>query len=351
MIINKLLSIKNSNSYFVYNIAIDYEKMSDLINEIEENYGTKHTDIIKTTLRNLKPVSDGKYDFDKNVRQINYLGVYESKSDKQSEDYYKSLGGRIKEWSFLTEEEKSLFLPAGETEEAKIKVEVIYKSLLAKLIKETFLSDDYNKCLIDGTNLIKLYNLVKYQENSFIFDKTIDVKIDSSFNSKTSGFFSARDYNLFLNRQSRNLNTNNLEINEKELNKIRKDFSEILRKLQSTLYCEQVGMFPSNLELPYEFEVLKRFGIRNESFVYLDDKLDLASIDYDGGAVILELKDKITTYYDLDLMKKEDSILNKIDKNKKQIDHLASILSFESLKEKKTEEKLKEVELQKTKTA
>ena len=326
MIVNKLLSIKKDNNIILYNISFDDEKLCEFLNQLDKRYTKTENDVIETTFVGLRPLSYGKYDSMKDICVVNEQGFHETRKEKESKEYFKSLGGSAKEWDFLSEEEKLIFMPIEGVKKGKLKLEVIYPSVLCKTIKDTFLQDDPKKIIIDGTNLTKLSNHIIGIPNRFSYDKTIDLEENKkNWNDPGIAFFSKEDYNNYLNRCARNINKDNVRISKREAKNIYNDLGEIVYKLQNVLYCEQIGMFPMDLKLSPEFEILKRFGIRNESFEWLDRKLDLAQIDYDGGAIINEMRDAICNNYDLDGVKTEQRILNRIDRKTSEIKRLVGI--------------------------
>ena len=56
-------------------------------------------------------------------------------------------------------------------------------------------------------------------------------------------------------------------------------------------------------------EILKRFGIRNETFEWLNTTLEKAPINYDGGQILGESRNLICNHYDLDGARKEKTII------------------------------------------
>ncbi len=326
MIVNKLLSIKKDNNIILYNISFDDEKLCEFLNQLDERYTRTENDIIETTFVGLRPLSYGKYDSMKDICIVKEQGLHETRKEKESKEYFKSLGGSSKEWDFLSEEEKMIFMPIEGIQKGKLKLEVVYPSILVKTIKDTFLPDDSKKIIIDGTNLTKLSNHIVGITNRFYYDKTIDLEEKKkNWNDPGRAFFSKDDYNNYLNRCSRNINKDDVRISSKEAKHIYNDLGEILYKLQGVLYCEQIGMFPMDLKLSQEFEILKRFAIRNASFEWLDRKLDIAQIDYDGGAIINEMRESICSNYDLDGAKTEEKILKRIDRKTDEIKRLVGI--------------------------
>ncbi len=326
MIVNKLLSIKKDNNIILYNISFDDEKLCEFLNQLDKRYTRTENDVIETTFVGLRPLSYGKYDSMKDICIINEQGLHETRREKESEEYFKSLGGTTKEWDFLSEEEKMIFMPIEGVQKGKLKLEVVYPSVLCKTIKDTFLPEDSKKCIIDSTSLTKLSNHVLGKTNRFYYDKTIDLEEKKkNWNDPGRAFFSKEDYNNYLNHSARTINRDDVRISNKEANKIYHDLGEILYKLQGILYCEQIGMYPMDLKLSEEYEILKRFAIRNERFEWLDRKLDLAGIDYDGGAIINEMRDSICANYDLDGAKTEEKILKRIDRKSDEIRRLVGI--------------------------
>jgi hypothetical protein len=262
----------------------------------------------------------------KDICVVNEQGFHETRKEKESKEYFKSLGGSAKEWDFLSEEEKMMFMPIDGVKKGKLKLEIIYPSVLCKTIKDTFLPENPNKIIIDGTNLTKLANHIFEIPNRFYYDKTIDLEENKkNWNDPGIAFFSKEDYNNYLNRSARNINKDNVRISRREAKNIYNDLGEIAFKLQNVLYCEQIGMFPMDLKLSPEFEILKRFAIRNQDFEWLDRKLDIAQIDYDGGSIINEMRDSICNNYDLDGVKTEQRILKRIDSKTDEIKRLVGI--------------------------
>lgn len=326
MIVNKLLSIKKDNNIILYNISFDDEKLCEFLNQLDERYTKTENDVIETTFVGLRPLSYGKYDSMKDICIVKEQGLHETRKEKESKEYFKSLGGSTKEWDFLSEEEKMIFMPIEGVQKGKLKLEVVYPSVLCKTVRDTFLPDDSKKIIIDGTNLTKLSNHVVGISNRFYYDKTIDLEENKkNWDDPGRAFFSKEDYNNYLNCCARSINKDDVRISKRETKNIYKDLGEILYKLQSVLYCEQIGMFPMDLKLSQEFEILKRFAIRNENFEWLDRKLDIAQIDYDGGAIINEMRDSICSNYDLDGVKTEQRILKRIDSKINEIKRLVGI--------------------------
>ncbi len=323
MIVNKLLSIKKDNNIVLYNISFDDQKLCKFLDQLNERYTKTENDIIETTFLGLKPLSYGKYDSMQDICTVKENGLHETKKEKESEEYFKSLGGTTKEWEFLSDEEKMIFMPIDGIKKGKLKLEVVYPSVLYKILKETFLPKDSNKCIIDGTMLTKLSNHIFKIPNSFIYDKTIDLEEKKkNWNDPGIAFFSKEDYNNYLNRCARNINKDDIKISHRESKNILSDIGEIVYRLQEILYCEQIGMFPIDLKLSEEYEILIRFGIRNESFEWLDRKLDLAGIDYDGGAVVSEKSKLICENYDLNGIRTEQNIIDRIARKKSEIERL-----------------------------
>lgn len=326
MIVNKLLSIKKDNNIILYNISFDDEKLCEFLNQLDERYTKTENDVIETTFVGLRPLNYGKYDSMKDICIVKEQGLHETRKEKESKEYFKSLGGSTKEWDFLSEEEKMIFMPIEGVRKGKMKLEVIYPSVLCKTIKDTFLPEDPKKIIIDGTSLTKLSNHILGIPNMFYYDKTIDLEENKkNWDDPGRAFFSKEDYNNYLNRSARSINKNDVRISHREAKNIYNDLGEILYKLQSVLYCEQIGMFPMDLKLSPEFEILKRFAIRNERFEWLDRKLDMAQIDYDGGAIINEMSAHICSNYDLDGARTEEKILNRIDRKSNEIKRLVGI--------------------------
>lgn len=324
MIVSKLLSIKRDNNIIIYSIVFDDEKLSEILSKFEAKLSKKETDVVDTTFAGLIPLSYGKYDNMKNICLIKEHGLHQTKKDKESKEYFASLGGQIAEWEFLSDEEKALFMPIEGTQKGKLKLEITYPSVLCKIIKETFLSKNEN-CIIDGTKLIKLSNQLFGFNNDFVYDKTIDLNTSKKWNDPGIAFFSKEDYNAYLNRCARKINHDRIAITEREANEISENIGEILYNLQSVLYCEQVGMFPMDLTLSKEFEILKRFGIRNEMFEWLDHKLEYAPINYDGRAIINSVSEMITSNYDLDGTNMENKIISRIENRNPDIQKIISL--------------------------
>lgn len=331
MIVNKLLSIKKDNNIVLYSVSFDSEKLYNFLDHLDQSYSRIENDVVETAFAGLIPLNYGKYDTMQDICIVREQGLYQTRKERESKEYFKSLGGTVEEWDFLSEDEKRIFMPIDGLRKGKLKLEVEYPSVLVKIIKDTFLNSDVNKCIIDGTNLTKLSNGVLGINNKFVFDKTIDLNDNKkNWNDPGKAFFSNEDYNAYLNSCARNINKNNLKITTKESKHIYDDLGYIVYNLQNLLQCEQVGMFPMDISLSEEFEILKRFGIRNESFEWLDRKLESAEINFDGGAIVNGMKDNICYTYDLDGSKTEKRILSKIDK---KADYIQKLLGIKSIVE------------------
>lgn len=322
MIVNKLLSIKKDKNIILYNLSYDTEKLCDFLKQIEDRYTRVENDVVETTFSGLIPLSYGKYDAMKNICDVKEAGVLDTRKERASASYFKSLGGTSREWDFLTPEEKMLFMPIEGSQKGKLKLEVTYPSIVARTIRQTFLSEE-GKCIIDGTNMIKLGNSLLNLPNRLIFDKTIDLQIGKkSWNDPSRAFFSEEDYKNYLLRAARSINYEVFEISEREKKAAKKDIGELLFRLQDIIYAEQIGMFPMDLELSEELEILKRYGVRNESFNWLNRTLEYAPINFDGGQIIGEVRNLICDNYDLDGEEKEKAILSKIKRHKQDIERI-----------------------------
>lgn len=333
MIVNKLLSVKKDKNIILYNLSYDTDRLYNFLKQIEDKYRRVENVVIETTFSGITPLSYGKYDAMKGICYVKEDGISDTKKERASESYFKSLGGTSREWDFLTPEERMLFMPIEGAKKGKLKLEVTYPSIVARTIKETFLTED-GKCIIDGTKMIKLGNALLNIPSRLIFDKTIDLQVGKkSWNDPSRAFFSIEDYKKYLRNAARGINYEVLEISEHEFKAAKKDFGALLYRLQDIISAEQIGMFPMDLELSEDLEILKRFGIRNETFEWLNTTLEKAPINYDGGQILGESRNLICNHYDLDGARKEKTIIEKIKRQEEAIgkieeDYVAPVTGF-----------------------
>lgn len=315
MLKNKLFSIKKDNNIILYKLEYDDQKLNNFINNLDEKYTKIENDTIETTFSGIIPLSYGKYNNLRNVCYIRELGVVDSKKNKQSEEYFKSLGGTTKEWNFLSDEEKLLFMPIEGYRKGKLKLEITYPSILALTLRSTFLNE---REIVDTTKLNKVINHVSNYTNDFVFDKTIDLNNDKKkWSDDTRVFFSINEYNNYIEKISHDLNEDNIIMSKYEFDSVYDDYSKIYNALQSIFKAEQIGMFPEDLKLSEDLEILKRFAKRNESFELLSGVLEYAPINFDGGAVLNEKRNTICSNYNIDGKVTEDRIISRIDLNAK----------------------------------
>ena len=203
-------------------------------------------------------------------------------------------------------------MPVEGTSKGKVRLEITYPSICAKKIKETLLTDD-SKCIIDGTEIIKLYNHIMGLSNCFTFDKTIDLnKKRKKWNDPSRAFLSLDDYQLFLKNSEYSINQDDIEITEREAKNIRENISVITQGLRKCISAEQIGMFPMDIDLSEDLEILKRYAIRNEDFTWFNAIFEYAPINYDGGQILGEYRKKILNNYDLNGINNEKEIIRKI---------------------------------------
>ena len=323
MIVNKLLSVKKDKNIILYNLSYDTERLYNFLKQVEDKYRKVENVVIETTFSGITPLSYGKYDAMKNICYVKEDGISDTKKERASESYFKSLGGTSREWAFLTPEERMLFMPIEGSRKGNLKLVVTYPSVVAKIIRETFLTED-EKCIIDGTKMIKLGNALLNIPSRLIFDKTIDLKVGKkSWNDPSRAFFSIEDYKKYLRNAARGINYETLEIAEHEFKDAKKDVGAILYRLQNIVSAEQIGMFPMDLELSEDLEILKRFGIRNETFEWLNSVLEKAPINYDGGQILGNVRNVICENYDLDGVKKEKVIIERIKRHEDTIERIS----------------------------
>lgn len=315
---SKILSIKKDNNIILYKLQYDDQKLSDFINKLDNKYTKIDNDIIETIFSGIIPLSYGKYNSLMNTCYIREIGVIDSRKKKQSEEYFKSLGGSTKEWNFLSEDEKLLFMPINGYRKGKLQLEITYPSTMAQALRTTFLND---KEIVDATKLIKIENHIFGYSNNFIFDKTIDLSNEKKkWFDDARAFFSIEEYNKYVNKIRYNLNKDNTTMSDFEYNGIYNDYSKIYNALQSIFKAEQIGMFPEDLKLSEELEILKRFARRNEAFNLLSGTLEYAPINFDGGAILSEKRDGILHNYHIDGTIIEEKIIKKIAMNTKVLD-------------------------------
>lgn len=318
---SKLLSIKKDKTIILYNVFIDREQLAYYLNYLDDRYTRVTEEVVEATFDGVVPLSYGKFDGMSEVCSFKDLGVLESRKVKESDDYFKSLGAYSKEWDFLSLEEKKEFMPVEGTRKGRVKLEVTYPSIFVKKFKETFLND--KELIIDCTELIKLYNQMNGLNNNFNFDKTIDLKEKKKkWNDPSNAFLSTDDYMNYLKNANKYLNNSKIEITDEELNRIKEEFNTINHNLRNFIIVEQIGMFPDDIELSTDLEVLKRFAIRNENYKWMESILEYSPINIDGGAVLGLCRNEIINEYDLDGVKKEKEIIKKIDN---QVDFFADI--------------------------
>ena len=102
MVEKKIISIKKDKNIILYQIFIDRERILQFLDVLENRYRKVETDTVDTIFSGIVPLSYGKYDSMKEICTIKDLGIADSKKERQSEEYYKTLGGVSREWSFLS---------------------------------------------------------------------------------------------------------------------------------------------------------------------------------------------------------------------------------------------------------
>ena len=323
MIYNKLLSIKKDKNIILYNMYIDSSRIDYLADRLNILFGKKENVITTCTFDGLTPISYGRFDKLGDLCSFKDLGVYDTKKERLSENYKSSFAYLSREWDFLSDEEKKEAELLKGVHEAKVKLEVTYIPVISKLLKETFTSDSKNPC-IDLTGLIKYFNHMLKKKSNLTFDKMLDLnKKGLKWNDKRKAFLSIEDYNNYLRNADKYLNIDDVITTKKE-EEIAEITFELFDEIRRCFGVEQIGMFPIDIELSKDLEILKRYAIRNESFTYLNSSLENSSVNYDGGKVLGEMRNSIIENNDLDGVNTEKEILSKISENEKVLSKLTS---------------------------
>lgn len=289
----KLLSIKYENSIIVYSLNYKNEDIEKLINFIHGRYSNPAKIKIKTSFLDNVPISFGKLD-NKSYKINKYNILYMNKDEN------------------LENDTDLLYFP--QTSYGEMEVNYEHYTNLEQILRETFLTND-DKVLIDMTDLIKYRNTLFEINNTFKFDKTIDLnnknnKSKTNWIDKIDTFVSLNSYDNHINNILYNLNEPLTFENSLEFKKITKSLQAIINILQTSFNVEEIAMFPTNLIKKDEYRIIERFGIRNEDCNYsvkdsnfygwFGDKLNDAKINYDGAQIIENFKKPIIKNYDLD---------------------------------------------------
>ena len=293
----KLLSIQKDNSIIIYQFKYDQADIQNFINKLQAAYIVNKNDTIETTLIGNKPLSFHEYDDHDNcrIRKFEILDIYEQTSINDDLVYFPS------------------------ESRAKLKLNIEFSPALAKIIENIFLNDE--GCILNMTDIIKYTNYFFNTDSQLAFDKTIDlIRKNKKWNDKGRGFFNETEYNKYLNNIAKNINNINLNFTSLEAKHIKNDINLIIADFQELFEVEQIGMYPINLRLSYELEILKRFGIRNKDYDWHFDILENAIINYDGALILNKCSHNIIENYDLDGKRFEKDIIKKIEQysNQKQ---------------------------------
>lgn len=273
---DKLLCIKHDNNIVLYKVSFDETSMKKYIDELKNKYTYKEKQVIETRLYHNIPLNMGKYDY------LNNCHI---------EGNYKILKAR------KINENNSI----GEVE-----ITVKYDSAICNALEEVFMDEGV---LMNMTSYYKLINHIYRFNNNFIYDEVVDHKQKKKkWNDPGRLILNDRDIIKSDEFKMKELNRDDIELNEEELKDQRNIFYELLNKIDSEdvehsiiKSYEQVGMFP--IEENYDNElrsIFTSFGRRNEGYEKHFGKIETSKkflLDFDGGQYIRSIADTVLETY------------------------------------------------------
>ena len=263
---DKLLCIKRDNIILLYKASYDIENMKNFINEIQEKYSYKKTDIVKTEICEGVPLSMGKYE------AYNFCHIDEN---------YEILE--------KLEEKKEIY---------KIKVNVKVDSLIGNTLEEVFVKDEDR--LLNMTKFFKVVNHILDIKNNFKFAEIIDLRNRKrKWDDPGRAILNEKDQRKYIRLLEEDLNLDFVILNEKEDKNKNEIYEEVIKKLNSIIEFEQVGMFPIHKDNDEVYKIFEIFGERNKSFEYYFGTLERPDVKYNmnGAIFIYNISDEVLRVY------------------------------------------------------
>lgn len=287
----RILPIKSDNTIVLFSVECDEKKLKDFLTSLNSRYAYKEKRTITTTMIHGKLLSAGKYDEFNNTCYV--------------EDNFNIL--------------EHLGYVDQITEIVKAEIKVSYYSMISKIIGETF-QNNSKELIINLTDLIKLSNHVCGFDNSFIFNRLLDVKSNKkgkAWNDKSIRFFSNKEYVQYIENLKRTINIDDIYLNKIERKVNYDTLKRIINNLRDILVIEEIGVYPVQNVNEDIYRILTEFGKRNEDFRFFYDILTGVKTNINGVTKFKNMKEQIEKYYNIKT--KEEKILEQINQDRAKI--------------------------------
>lgn len=322
-----VLSIKMGNDIYLYELK--YNDVEKLLTKLNENYRNLKKDNINVSFIGAIPANYGKYQYMDDCKVIahkvlntTYLGRVAKR-----EDYTPYGGNGVNRWDMMTEEEKLMEQSVGGPVKGNLEVTVEYPSVIVSAINSAlFENKEKDINLINFTDLIKIYNHLMGNKNNFIYDSTFEAKEKGTFLDPIRKFSSVEEFNSYLKDSAKNLNKDNIKLNDNEKYVTTSELKNIVNSLFEEIEISFIGSFDPQDFFIRDIELLSIFGIRNEQFLeFLPNISNIEELSNIENNDFLNL----SYDYDINLESKRRQIAKEIREAQEQKE---SISSFKKIK-------------------
>lgn len=270
----KLLCIKRDNNVSLYKVSYKEEKVQNLIDNFQNVYAYKKEDEIATEVYKSVPLSMDKYDsFDFcHVEHYEIIDQIPVQSDKKI---------------------------------CRLKINISIDSVVGNMLTKTFINDDI---LLNMTDFYKIVNHILGMNNTFKFNEKVDLRNDKKkWNDLGRVILNELERQKYLRFKKESINVDDIVLNNKEDKNKNSIYEELIKKLNSILLFEQVGMFPVQENNDELYEIFEAYGERNKTFEFYFGSLERENVRYNmnGGIFINNISDEVVRTYG-----KDNNIIN-----------------------------------------